>query len=236
MRYFAHRGLSDYVPENTMSAFEEAIKEGATAIELDIQLTKDGEIIVLHDFMLGRTNDGEGLVKDKKWQELSGLDAGSWFDRRFQGLRIPTLEEVLTGLDQEIFLNIEMKRMAIDNRKEFAAKLVDLLHKYPRKVLISSFDHTLLKEVQELAENFPLGLLYCSNLMKPWEYAKANGLTIAAIHPSIEYVSKKLVDEAHQQGLDVNVYTVKTEQQAKLLARMGVDGIFVNNFDFVQMK
>lgn len=236
MRYFAHRGLSDYVPENTMSAFEEAVKEGATAIELDVQLTRDGEIIVLHDFILGRTNDGDGLVKDMKWTELSKLDAGSWFDKRFMGLRIPNLEEVLAELPQNIFLNIEMKRMATDSNKGFAAKLVELLKKYKREVLVSSFDHALLKEVQALDESIPLGLLYSSNLINPWEYAEANGLKLAAIHPSIEYVSKKLVDQAHQQGLSVNVYTIKTAQQATLLSRMGVDGIFINNFDFVEVK
>lgn len=231
MIYFAHRGLSDYAPENTMIAFEKAVQAGAKAIELDIQLTADGKIVVMHDFYLGRTNDGQGLLMEQDYEKIAGLDAGKWFAPEFSGERIPLLEEVLQQVPKEIFLNIEMKKLAFDKRKDFAKKLVDLLHCYPREVLVSSFDHHLLKAVQEEDDSIPLGLLYCSNLIDIFRYAEQSGLKISAIHPSIEYVNPDLVEQAHERNIKVNVYTIKQQLELDLMKRWQVDGVFVNRLE-----
>ncbi len=233
MIYFAHRGLSEHAPENTMAAFWAAVKAGAEAIELDVQRTKDGRIVVLHDFYLGRTNNGQGLLKERTYEELSRLDAGSWFSERFAGEKLPLLEEVLQALPPELLINIELKKLAIEPAGDFAAEVVELLRRYPRPVLISSFDHYLLKEVQRLDDTLPLGLLYGSGLIDVFAYAEQNSLKIAAIHPAIEYVSPELITRAHQRGIKVNVYTVRRKEEAELLKACGADGIFVNTFDIL---
>lgn len=233
MKIFAHRGLSEYAPENTLTAFEMAIEKGAEAIEFDVQYTADGEIVVIHDFILGRTANGSGMVKDKNWDELKTLDAGSWFGENFRGIGIARLEEVLKALPANVLLNIELKRIAMDRRAGFAEELVRLIRQYPREYIVSSFDHYLLREVQEIDADVPLGLLYCSGLIDVIGYAEENGLKISAIHPSIEYVNTELVEQAHRRNIKVNVYTIKAKEQAQAVRVLGVDGIFVNHFDFI---
>ena len=105
----AHRGASMYAPENTLAAFELAIEMGADAIELDTMLTADGIPIVIHDHSLDRTTDGIGSVSSKTVAELKLLDAGSAFDIRFAGERIPTLEEVFSAVGKKIMINVELK-------------------------------------------------------------------------------------------------------------------------------
>ena len=233
MIYFAHRGLSDFAPENTMASFRMAVDKGAKAIELDVQRTADGRIVVMHDFYLGRTNQGQGLLKDKCYEELQSLDAGSWFDASFAGEKIPLLEEVMQTIPQEVCLNIEMKKLALEGSNDFAQKVVEIIHRHPGKVLVSSFDHHLLKEVQELDGEIPLGLLYSSNLLDVFAYAEQNDLKITAIHPSIEYVYPDLIQRAHTLGIKVNVYTVRHKEEADLMRSWQVDGIFVNRFDIL---
>lgn len=233
MIYFAHRGLSEHAPENTMAAFQMAVQAGAKAIELDVQRTKDGEIVVMHDFYLGRTNNGQGLLKDHSYQELSRLDAGSWFDPAFAGEKMPLLKEVMAQIPADILINIELKKPAIEENQDLAEKVVEIIHQYPRPVLVSSFDHYLLKNVQALDQSIPLGLLYCSNLIDVFQYAEQSGLKIAAIHPSIEYVSPALIQRAHDLGIQVNIYTIRRPEEVKLLEQWQADGIFVNTFAIV---
>lgn len=233
MMCFAHRGLSEHTPENTMAAFQAAVKAGAKAIELDVQRTKDGQVVVMHDFYLGRTNNGEGLLKDYTYEELSRLDAGSWFSTEYAGERLPLLADVLRQLPADILLNIELKRLACETDSDLAALVIELLRQYPRPVLISSFDHYLLKEVQSIDNTLPLGLLYASNLIDVFAYAEQSGLKISAIHPSIDCVSPELIKRAHQLGIKVNVYTVRRREEVALLKQCQVDGIFVNTLEVV---
>ena len=233
MVYFAHRGLSEHAPENTMAAFQAAVKAGAKAIELDVQRTKDGKVVVMHDFYLGRTNNGQGLLKDHTYEELIRLDAGGWFAPEYAGQRLPLLEEVLHQLPADILINIELKKLAFEENSDLAAQVVELIRRYPRPVLISSFDHYLLKEVQNLDQTLPLGLLYSSNLIDVFAYAERSGLRISAIHPSIECVSPELIARAHQLDIKVNVYTVRRRQEAAMLRACQADGIFVNTLEVV---
>lgn len=234
MIYFAHRGLSDYAPENTIAAFEMAVKAGAKAIEMDVQRSADGQLVVAHDFYLDRTSQGIGLLKDKTYEELATYDAGGWFHFRFVEEKMPLLEEVLQTIPEDVLLNIELKRLGQERENDFAQKVVDLLKKYPRRYLLSSFDHELLKEVQDLDSTIPLGLLYCSNLIDVFYYLQRAGLKVASINPSIEYVNPELVAEAHQRGIKVFVYTVHNKTEYDYLKEMDVDGIFVNSFDFIE--
>ncbi len=110
----AHRGASAYYPENTMESFQGAIAMGADMIELDVQLTRDGEVVVFHDEKLTRCTNGKGRIADYTLVELKKLDAGSWFDKEYQGAKIPTLEEALSLCRDKIAVNIEIKTEAVD--------------------------------------------------------------------------------------------------------------------------
>lgn len=136
----AHRGLETRVPENTIAAFEAAMNEGADGFELDVQLTKDGEVSVIHDLTVDRTTDGLGKVKDKTLQELKRLDAGLWFNPLFMGEQIPTLEEVLDKLPKSAVLDIELKDSGISPR--LPKKVADIIKKrnVVHRVIVASYN------------------------------------------------------------------------------------------------
>ena len=117
MEIIAHRGAFGYAPENTISAFKLAVKMGAKAIEIDVQMTKDREIVVYHDYFLGRTINGKGLIMNKTLSELKKLDAGLWFSDKYKGKKIPTLEEVLKAVPEDVELHIEIKKLNVDRRR-----------------------------------------------------------------------------------------------------------------------
>jgi len=120
----AHRGANDTHPENTLTAFREAIRLGAHMIEFDVQMTRDGELVIMHDKTVDRTTNGEGKVSDLTFSEISKLDAGSWKDRKFTGEKIPTLLETLEIMPQNIWLNVHIKGGA-DIGKAVAQLLVE---------------------------------------------------------------------------------------------------------------
>src|SRR5699024_8402340 len=157
----AHRGASGNAPENTMAAFQLAVDEGADGIELDVHLSKDGEIVVIHDDTLNRTTNGTGNVHEKDLAELKTYDAGSWFDPKFSEERIPLLQEVIDILPESVFLNIEIKNSPIVHTG-IEQKLVDLLGKNNRlnDTLISSFDHESLYTIKKLAPELKIGIIY----------------------------------------------------------------------------
>ncbi|MFA7163177.1 MAG: glycerophosphodiester phosphodiesterase, partial [Eubacteriales bacterium] len=171
---YAHRGASAYAPENTGSAFTKAIEMGAGGIELDIHMSKDGHLMVIHDESLNRTSNGKGLVKDLSLDELKGLDFGSWFDGSFKGERILTLEECLDLLEGwDGILNVEVKSGPIlyDGIEE---KLVKVLSEYKMidRTIVSSFNHYSLLAIKQLEPELKTGILYMAGLVEPWIYAQ----------------------------------------------------------------
>src|SRR5512143_1091036 len=108
----AHRGSAAYAPENTLAAFQLAAEQGADAIELDVDLTRDGHMVIMHDATIDRTTDGHGRVGDLTLEELRRVDAGAWKDAAFQGERVPLLEEVFEAVGQRLLINVEIKGMA----------------------------------------------------------------------------------------------------------------------------
>ena len=152
MKLFAHRGVSGEAPENTLAALKAAAESGAHGIELDVQLTKDAQIVVIHDETIDRTTNGTGYVKDMTWEQLRTYDAGSWFHPSFKGESIPSLEEVLdvvTAHHESMIINIELKNDQIDY-PQLEEKVLDLL-----KGKYHGFGPTLacekLVEVEKLA-------------------------------------------------------------------------------------
>lgn len=227
-KIWAHRGASGYYPENTISAFEEAVKQKADGIELDVHLSKDGYLIVCHDETLNRTTNGKGFIKQYDLYELKQLDAGSWYDKKFKGEKIPLLEEVIDLVKRAgIDLNIEIKAGSIfyPGIEEKVLKMID---KYgiKNKVIVSSFDHYALVKVKEIDKAVRTGILYSEALYKPIDYMKTTGAD--AIHPNYITLKKEVVEEAHELGIDINTYTVNKEEHIKMVNEMNVNAIITN--------
>jgi len=229
MKVMAHRGDSGSCPENTIIAFEKAITKMADGIELDIHLSKDGEIFVCHDERVDRTTDGRGYIKDLTNNELEKLDAGSWFSPQFKGVKLPTLKEVFNIMkNNDLLINIELKAGS-RYYKNIEQKVVSLVYEYGynKRVIFSSFDHKCLVTLKNLAPEIKTGILYAAALIEPWEYAKK--IKADALHPNFLTVDQELIIGAKRSGLLLNPYTVNDEHTIKQLATtQGIDYIITN--------
>ncbi len=227
---FAHRGSLTEAPENTLPAFQLAIEHGVKAIELDVQLTKDGHLVVCHDHKLTRFNKHAGLIKDYTLEEIKQIDIGSSFHEKYKGVVLPTLSEVLEVCPKDLLLNIEVKNIPVIYQG-IEKKLIDCLREHERlsNVILSSFDHVALKNIQEIDPSIPLGMLFYYRILNPWEYAKQSGLNITSIHPNNVYTDKEFVRECKAFGYNVYPYTVNDMERYEQLVEYGVDGAFSNN-------
>jgi glycerophosphoryl diester phosphodiesterase len=233
---FAHRGASHEAPENTLAAFLLAAELGADGIELDVQLSKDGELVVIHGFTLESTTDGQGPVQDKTLAELKELDAGTWFDPVFAGLRIPTLQEVIETVGHRLLLNIELKTNGLRN-DGLAAATVHILedNHLLNRVVVSSFNPIVLQRVRRLNPWIGLGLLYAPDvpiiLRRPWF---RHLLRPEALHPHYSMVDDRYVAWARKRGYRINTWTVDDPGQMWQLMRQGVDTIITNRPDLLK--
>jgi glycerophosphoryl diester phosphodiesterase len=150
VKVYGHRGGRTRYPENTLAAFAGAMQAGAHGIELDVQRCATKELVVIHDADLQRTTNGTGLVGETTLSDLKKLDAGSWFKPEFNTERIPTLLEVLELVNGNVVINIELKNSPVDypGIEDDLAEVISH-YKYPDQLIISSFDHRLLKRVSE---------------------------------------------------------------------------------------
>lgn len=204
----AHRGWSGKAPENTMTAIRLALAEPAIrGIEIDVQLSRDGVPVLIHDFTLERTTTGRGLVMDHTLEELRKLDAGSWFNERFAGERIPTLEEVLQVVKGRCTLNIELKATS-DMYPGIAEKVLELLerHEMKQEVCITSFDHDLICQVRELDATVETGLIVMGRPVLMLEQLEAAGANILSM--GYPYLTRELACEALEKGYKVIAWTI----------------------------
>jgi glycerophosphoryl diester phosphodiesterase len=155
---FAHRGASAYAPENTIAAFELALTQQADAIELDVKLSADGHVVVIHDSTVDRTTNGRGRVKDLSLSELRSLDAGSSFSEKFHGEKIPTLDEVFETVGRRIFINVELTNYNTprDHLVEMVCMLVKK-HQLQKRILFSSFLGSNLSKARSYLPDVPRG-------------------------------------------------------------------------------
>jgi len=231
----AHQGASGVAPSNTLAAFRRAAEMGADGVELDVHLSADGALVVIHDVTVQRTTDGAGQVTDLSLAALKELDAGSWFDPAFAGERIPTLEEVFETVGRRLLVNVELKPPSGEDRGLEAAVtgLVER-HGLANRVLISSFDPVVLRRVRRLASHLPLGFLY-SPMPGGWlTRARAwpmRDLRPEAVHPYWVLVRPSTVRRAHTRGRRVVVWTVDRPEVMHRLAGWGVDAIITNRPD-----
>ncbi|ANB59521.1 glycerophosphodiester phosphodiesterase [Anoxybacteroides amylolyticum] len=227
-KIFAHRGAAGTHPENTMVAFYEAERVGADGIELDVQMTKDGALVVIHDETVDRTTDGTGWVKDFTYRDLQSLHAGYKFTEQYPTCRIPLLEEVLAWISgTSLLLNIELKNGLItyDRLEE---KVIDLVKHYrlePR-IIFSSFNHNSMARCRQLAPMIETALLYMERLYQPWQYVRVLGAS--GLHPYYRTVSESFVRNAHFHHVHVRPFTINSEEAMKTMFRYEVDAIFTD--------
>lgn len=220
----AHRGYSSVSPENTLSAFENAIEIGADMIELDVQLTRDGQVVVFHDNDLLRITGREGAVADYSLEELKQMDAGIWFAPGFEGEKIPTLAEVLELVrDSDLTVYLELKD--IGDVEGFEEAVLEVVREYDMqdRCLMASFQYEYLKHFKELDENIRTLLNTSSGSLALAEDFPADYYGLYE-----EMVTADLVEAVHNAGSLAYVWTVNTPVQMRNAAAMGVDGIVTN--------
>lgn len=225
---WAHRGASGYAPENTMESFKKAIMLGADGIELDVQLTKDDQIVVIHDEMIDRTSDGKGWVKDYTLEELRRFNYNKTHPE-FAHADIPTLREVYELMKPSgLTINVELKT-GIVFYEELERKVIELTREMEMedKVLYSSFNHYTCVKLHELNPDAYVGFLYADGPIDMAEYAKKHGAD--ALHPALYNLQfPNYMKDAAARGLDVNVWTVNEEQYMQMCCQFGVNAIITN--------
>ncbi len=227
----AHRGASAHAPENTLPAFELAVRQGADAIELDATFCAGGEIVVIHDATLDRTTGRPGKVAHTALADLKRLDAGAWFDSAFDGTEIPTLDEVLESVGKDVLVNIELKneRTPFDSLAEKIALCVNR-HNLKDRVILSSFNPLNFRALRRHMPETPVGYLTVKGHTRPWMRRAVRWVfPFDCLHPHFTDASPQFINRAHQSNLPVLVYTVNEAADIQALARAGVDGIITDD-------
>ena len=228
---FAHRGASAYAPENTLAAFELAVRQKADAIELDAKLSGDQHVVVFHDRTLDRTTDGSGKISDFPLVALKELDAGEHFDPEYLGERIPTLDEVFEAVGHKTFINIELTNYErpIDSLAEKTAGCVRR-HNLADRILFSSFNPIVLRKIKKMLPEIPIGLLALPGSGGAWARSVlGRWVPYQALHPEHRDISHSLVDRCHRQKYRVYTYTINRVKEMTLCFQMDVDGIFTDD-------
>lgn len=227
----AHRGDLAHAPENTLPSFSQAIQKGADGVELDAKLTVDGHVIVIHDETVDRTTDGKGKVASFTLEAIRKLDAGSWFDAKFAGTKVPLLEEVFETVGKNKLINIELTNYHTP-RDGLVKKVCELIkrHNNAGQIIFSSFLSSNLKIAQQTLPEIPRGLLALPGFMGLW--ARSFGFMFGdyqASHPYISDVSREHIQRAHRVKRRVHVWTANSPEDIQRLRDWGVDGLFTDD-------
>lgn len=226
----AHRGWSGRAPENTMAAFQMAMTDPRIDwIELDVQMSRDGVPVVIHDFKLKRTTGVSGRVKDYTYQELARMDNGSWFAKKFSGERIPSLEQVLIESRGRMKLNIELKT-AVDLYPGLEQAVLDLVRSagMAEQVVLTSFDHDAIKRAHELDPGIPTGLIISGFPMMVKEQLRFTGAGFLSM--DYHYLSAAFVREMIESGFDVMAWTVNEEEAIRQMLALHPQLMMCTNF------
>ncbi|TGN00487.1 glycerophosphodiester phosphodiesterase [Leptospira yasudae] len=232
---FAHRGFSGEFPENTMIAFKKAIDVKADLIELDVTLSEDREVVVIHDDDLDRTTKLVGSVRNFEAEILTDLDAGSWFSRKYKKETIPLLSDVLRLIRKsKTDLNVEIKSTAMDssvNENSIETKVLHLIRTFQvsDRIVISSFSWECLERIRNLDPRIKLGVLVGDESGNV-EQAIAFAETIRAwsIHPSTEEATEENLRRISEKNFLSVVYTVNEVSEMKRFLGRGANGLFTN--------
>jgi glycerophosphoryl diester phosphodiesterase len=246
---FGHRGAMAHAPQNTMAAFRAALDQGADGIELDVQLSADGQPVVIHDDTVDATTDGTGRVDRLDLSDIRKLDAGSWFAKEFAGTRIPLLDEVFEEFGSVLFVNVELKysdsvllgllRLAPEDLaagawrplvEPVARAVVECIqaHGMSKRVIVSSFNPLALRLMAEWAPDIAAGFIWAPDVPGDTP-AMMRGTPYQAYHPEWKTITARLVAEEHGASRLVNAWTANDPGTACRLAEEGVDGIITND-------
>jgi glycerophosphoryl diester phosphodiesterase len=228
---FAHRGASAHAPENTLSSFKLAQKQGAEAIELDVQLTSDDEVIVFHDHALERITGKKGYVKDATLSEIKELNTCHSYGPEYNLEKIPTLVEVFTHFKDFPLINIELKNISTP-RDNLSKKVAELINEYQMhdQVLISSFSPLSLTRFHNIIPEIPLGLLIHTPMGFNFHriFKKAFNL-VESVHISFTFLNSYRVIFLKSFGKIVYSYTLNRPDEIHLALKCGVDGFFTDD-------
>jgi len=236
-RVIAHRGYCACYPENTLASFRAAADAGAAMVELDVTLSRDREVVVIHDDHVNRTTSGSGLVGEFTLAELKKLDAGSWFHPRFSAERIPLLDEVMSALLPDTMINIEIKTSAFEevSREEAIENQVYRLirqHKAIPSVLVSSFEMRFLERLRSLDADVHLAWISETPIDRN-TIQHMDSLKAYSWHPRERILTREQVDSIHDAGMRVFPWTANTRGTVARLMEMGVDGVITDDPVFI---
>ena len=220
----AHRGASSYAPENTFAAFDLAIRMGVHHLELDVEATSDGHIVVIHDDAVDRTTDGSELVTSHTLATLQALDAGSWFGDAFAGERIPTFDAVLSRYKDRVHIHTEIKGRST----YLSERTADLVrqHGMVDQVTITSFQRARLEEIRAYAPQLATGWLVAE--VSETVIGQARDIGLRQICPRANTVTPELVSRLHAEGFVVRAWGVATEALMRQVVQAGADGMTIN--------
>ncbi|MDO4982343.1 MAG: glycerophosphodiester phosphodiesterase [Eubacteriales bacterium] len=229
MKIYAHRGYSGRYPENTMLAFQKAVEAGCDGVEMDVQLSRDGEVVIIHDELLDRTTDGKGFVKDRTLSELKKLDASKVKPGEWGRQQIPTFDEFCAWLaGTDITANVELKT-GIVYYPEIVEKCIGIIRKYDvaDKIIFSSFNHVSVLRAKKLAPEIPVGALVEGySVTYAGYYCAENG--IQYYHPDFCLLNDEAVKECKEHNVGINVWTVNDLNAFEKLVEWDVDGVITN--------
>ncbi|MHC1785923.1 MAG: glycerophosphodiester phosphodiesterase [Christensenellales bacterium] len=224
-----HRGASGYAPENTLEAFKLAADMGADAVELDVHLTRDGQLLVAHDEKVDRVSNGTGLIADLTLAQIKKLDFNK-LHPEYEAAKAPTLGEVYELLQPTgLKINVELKN-SINLYPGMEEKCLALAAKMgmESRILYSSFNHYSVLRVKQIDSHAVCGLLFDSILISPWQYARDHGMDALHPHYGQTLFFEDFCQKAHQAGLMVNVWTVNNERDMKRVIEVGCDMLITN--------
>jgi len=237
MGVIAHRGFSSKAPENTMASLKKSFHSGISHAEIDVQLSQDGEVILLHDSTLGRTTNGHGKVADKTFKELNQLDAGQWFSSQFKGEKIPSLQEVLKWLPRKDFtLIIEIKSSkGSDGIESKVASLIKQSGK-SKQIWLKSFDKKVLQKLHSyvpeipkvfvfLAHNQTLGITLGTKLNWGRLFSELKLINVSYLQPHSFFLTKSLAKKLKYQGFKIIAWGVNTKRRLNQMKERKVDFI-----------
>ncbi|KAF0822394.1 Glycerophosphoryl diester phosphodiesterase [Cytobacillus firmus] len=240
MDNIAHRGATGYAPENTIAGFDLAVDMKADYIEIDVQRSKDGELVVIHDTTVDRTTNGTGKVGDLTFDFLRSLDAGSWKGEQFAGEPIPTFEEILDRYHGKVGILIELKAPelypGIEEQVADALKERNLDKPQNEKIIIQSFNFDSMKTMDQLLPKVPIGVLTSNRVDTTAEALKEFSAYADWFNPSYGIVTKELVNQVHTLGLQIGSWTVRSQEAADFLFEMEVDAIITDYPDYVDPR
>ncbi|MGZ9816324.1 glycerophosphodiester phosphodiesterase [Peribacillus simplex] len=229
-----HRGASGYCPENTMASYNKAIELGADFLEVDINLSKDDVLVVLHDPTLDRTTNGKGNIRDYTAAELKELDAGSWYHSCYKNEKIPLLSEVLENFGSEVGILIELKHPS--SYPGIEQKLAEELGKFQEystsksRIMVHSFDMESMKRFHQLMPDIPVGVLIKRRIND--QKLKEIAEFASFLNPKQTILSTKLQMQIQKHGMKVYTWTVNNKKQIRMFKKMQLDGIISDFPDY----